>query len=91
MTGTFGSLFGVAAPPGGSGLTYYLLCALFFAFCGLACGYFIWRKGHMQMQDVESEVKRTEQELQALMADLSEEEKGIRLEGESAEVNQVVP
>ncbi|MDF1823661.1 MAG: hypothetical protein P1U68_03405 [Verrucomicrobiales bacterium] len=74
-----------------AGLAYYAICALFFMFCGLACGYFIWRKGHMQTQDAEMEVKRTEAGLQALCLDLSEEEKGIRLESESAEIDKVVP
>lgn len=43
------------------------------------------------MQDAELEVKRTAEELQALQDDLREEEKGIRLEGESSEVEKIVP
>ncbi len=73
------------------GVAYFVICALFFTACGLVCGYFIWRKGHMQTQDAELEIKRTEEELQALRLDLSEEEKGIRFEGESAEIEKLVP
>lgn len=75
----------------GSGWAYYAICALFFTLCGLGCGFFVWRKGHMQTQDAEMEVKRTEAELEALRLDLSEEEKGIRHEDESADVKKVVP
>lgn len=73
------------------GWVYYLVCAAFFALCGLACGYFIWRKGNMQMHDAELEVRRTTEELQALQEDLREEEKGIRLESEDSEVEKIVP
>ena len=81
----------LALPGGESGWAYYVICALFFTLCGLTCGYFVWRKGNMQMQDAELEVKRTAEELQALQEDLSEEEKGIRLDGEGSEVEKVVP
>lgn len=84
-------LLAFAAPGGENAWVYYVVCALFFVLCGLACGYFIWRKGNMQMQDAELEVKRTAEELQALQDDLREEERGIRLESESSEVEKNVP
>tara|TARA_R110000850_G_scaffold10259_1_gene36820 strand:+ start:1363 stop:1644 length:282 start_codon:yes stop_codon:yes gene_type:complete len=59
---------------GESSWIYYSLCALFFTISGLACGYFIWRKGHMQMLDAELEVRRTDSELEALRKDLKLEE-----------------
>lgn len=45
----------------------------------------------MQMLDAELEVKRTAAELQALQEDLSEEDRGIRLDDEDSEVEKVVP
>ncbi|MDF1659716.1 MAG: hypothetical protein P1U58_19025 [Verrucomicrobiales bacterium] len=84
-------LLNLAVAGGDGGLVYYAVCAMFFALMGLGCGYFVWRKGHMQTQDAEMEVKRTEAELQALRLDLSEEEKGIRLEHESDDIEKVVP
>lgn len=69
-------------PSGESGWIYYLVCAVFFTVMGLACGYFIWRKGHMQMQDAEMQVKLAEQGLNELKKDLSLEEKEISLDGE---------
>lgn len=76
----------LAFPGGESSWAYYGICALVFALCGLVCGYFIWRKGNMQMLDAELEVKRTAAELQALQEDLSEEDRGIRLDDEDSEV-----
>ena len=73
------------------GWGYLVICAVFFALCGLICGYFIWRKGNMQMHDAELEVEKTAAELQALRTDLDEEEKGIRLEDENSEVEKIVP
>ena len=58
-------------------LIYYAICGIFFVLCGLACGYFIWRKGHMQMLDAELEVKRTENELEAAKEDLQLEEREV--------------
>lgn len=60
-----------------SGPVYYLVCAVLFTLAGLICGYFIWRKGQMQMQDAEDEVKRTKGELEKLREDLKVEESGI--------------
>lgn len=57
---------------------YYALCGIFFVLCGLACGYFIWRKGHMQMLDAELVVKHTEEELEAVGSDLQLEERELR-------------
>ena len=65
-------------PENAYGWVYYAICALFFLLCGLFCGYFVWRKGHMQTLDAEFEVKRTEDELMALRHDLSLEEKELR-------------
>ena len=68
---------------------YLGICAAFFAVCGLACGYFVWRKGHMQTLDAEMEVMRTENELRTLREDLGEEERQIR-EGEESELVEAV-
>tara|TARA_R110002096_G_scaffold45372_33_gene121965 strand:- start:1523 stop:1792 length:270 start_codon:yes stop_codon:yes gene_type:complete len=57
---------------------YYALSGLFFVLCGLACGYFIWRKGHMQMLDAELEVQRTSTELESLRDDLDLEENELQ-------------
>lgn len=54
---------------------YYSLTCLFFVLSGLAVGYFIWRKGHMQTQDVELEVQLTRKELDAMESDLRLEKK----------------
>ena len=70
---------------GGNDYLYYGLCALFFTLCGLAAGFFIWRKGHMQTLDAEQEVKRTGEELALMRDDLSAEEKEIRPSEESKE------
>ena len=66
------------AVEGQESLFYYALCGIFFVLCGLACGYFIWRKGHMQMHDVELEVERTRDELEAVGGDLKLEEGELR-------------
>ena len=60
-----------------SGWPYYALCGLFFISCGLAAGYFIWRKGHLQTLDVESEVRETGKELIKLREDLEIEEEEL--------------
>lgn len=64
-----------------SGSGYYLTCALLFTVCGLIVGYFIWRKGHMQTLDAESEILRTAQELSQLRGDLDSEEQLLRDSG----------
>ncbi|MEM6280160.1 MAG: hypothetical protein AAF733_11815 [Verrucomicrobiota bacterium] len=73
------------------GWVYYVVCAAFFTICGLASGYFIWRKGNMQMHDAELEVRRTTEELHVLREDLREEELGIRVESEETEIQKIVP
>ena len=60
-----------------SGWPYYLLSGLFFISCGLVTGYIIWRKGHMQTLDVESEVRDTTIELIKLRKDLMLEEEEL--------------
>ena len=62
---------------GESSQVYYIICAVFFLICGLVCGYFIWRRGHMQMLDAEQEVVRAKSELEALRKDIDEEESGL--------------
>ncbi|MEQ1843126.1 MAG: hypothetical protein ABL994_22210 [Verrucomicrobiales bacterium] len=64
-----------------SGAAYYLSCALLFTICGMIVGYFIWRKGHMQTLDAESEIRRTEHELNLLRDDLSSEERLLQHSG----------
>lgn len=68
---------------------YLVACAAFFTICGLACGYFVWRKGHMQTLDAEMEVMRTENDLRTLREDLGEEERQVR-GGEDAELVEEV-
>lgn len=66
------------AVEGQESIIYYAFCGIFFVLCGLACGYFIWRKGHMQMLDVELEVERTKKELEGVGGDLKLEERELR-------------
>ncbi len=61
----------------GSGAFHYAGCALAFTLAGLICGYFIWRKGHMQTLDAETEVGRTAAELDKLRDDLRAEEESL--------------
>lgn len=56
---------------------YYAGCALIFLVSGLICGYFIWRRGHMQTYDAEAEVRRAAEELQRMQEDLRAEEKTL--------------
>jgi F0F1-type ATP synthase membrane subunit b/b' len=56
------------------GRWYYAACAFLFLLLGLVLGYFIWKKGHMQMLDAEAEVRRTREELARLKEDLKAEE-----------------
>lgn len=74
----------------GNHYLYYALCALFFTLCGLGCGFFIWRKGYMQTLDTELEVKRTEEDLKRMREDLSAEERELRPEGDSAELDRIL-
>jgi hypothetical protein len=65
--------------PGFEGLAvdgrwYYAACGFLFLLLGLILGYFIWKKGHMQMLDAEAEVRRTREELARLTEDLKAEE-----------------
>lgn len=60
-----------------SGPVYYAVCAVLFTLAGLISGYFIWRKGHMQMQDAEDEVRKTRDELEKLRDDMKVEESGL--------------
>ena len=53
---------------------YYAACAFVFLLFGMVLGYFIWRKGHMQMLDAEAEVRRTKAELARLKEDLNAEQ-----------------
>lgn len=75
FAGSIQALSFLPEEPGG--WVYYGLCALFFTLCGLCCGYFVWRKGHMQTLEAEMEVSRTEDELKSLRDDLSLEEKEL--------------
>lgn len=58
-------------------LWYYVVCAVAFTFAGLITGYFIWRKGAMQMHDAEAEIQRTSGELKRLSDDLKIEESAL--------------
>ncbi len=74
LSGTDALLFKLFPAGEFSGVAYYLSCALLFMVCGMIIGYFIWRKGHMQTLDAESEIRRTEQELSLLRNELESEE-----------------
>lgn len=63
--------------PEAGGWWYYAVSALAFLLAGLICGYFIWRKGHMQTLDAESEVRRAAEDLARLKEDLDAETKGL--------------
>ncbi len=56
---------------------YYGACAIVFTLAGLVTGYFIWRKGSMQMHDAEAEIRRTGEEWKRLNEDLKIEESGL--------------
>jgi len=84
------ALVAALLPFGEGGWLYYVLCALFFTICGIACGYFIWRKGHMQMLDAESEVTRAAGELEDLRSDLGREEEILREDGVGEEIDHVL-
>jgi|GEM_PF-2305165 len=56
---------------------YYAVCAILFTLAGLVTGYFIWRKGSMQMHDAEAEIRRTSEEWKRLDEDLKVEESGL--------------
>lgn len=73
-----GSGFGFAIPGiEADRIWYYVVCAVAFTFAGLITGYFIWRKGSMQMQDAEAEIQRTSGELKRLSEDLKIEESAL--------------
>ena len=86
----FSGFYLSALPTAESGWAYYALCAAVFLLCGLCCGYFIWKRGHLQMLDAESEVAKTAKELQALRQDLSLEERELRSDEESSEIDEIV-
>ncbi len=68
-----------------SQLGYYVFCAAFFVICGLISGYFIWRKGHMQTLDAESEIHRTAVELEKLSREIKKEETLLAEAGDPGE------
>jgi hypothetical protein len=68
-----------------TGWVYYVICAILFTIAGMICGYFIWKRGHMQMLDAEIEVKLTASELTALREDTQLEEKELIEKRESPE------
>lgn len=62
---------------------YYLVCVVVFLLMGLLCGYLVWRKGHLQTLDAESEVARASRDLRKLREDLRIEENVLRTEEEA--------
>ncbi len=77
-SGAVGSGPGLVIPGfGEERFWYYVVCALVFTMAGLVTGYFIWRKGAMQTQDAEVEIRRTAGELQRLSEDLKVEESAL--------------
>ena len=71
------SLLSVSLPLGEYGWLYYAVVASIFLFSGIICGYFIWRKGHMQTMDAEMEVQLNESELKSHTADFEKEVKAL--------------
>ncbi|MEX2577945.1 MAG: hypothetical protein WD342_02715 [Verrucomicrobiales bacterium] len=84
--GQLGSL-----PLGEYGWLYYVICALVFTVAGLICGYFIWRRGHMQTLDAEMEIQLAENELKGLRTDLEREEKELRPEAGEETTGEIAP
>jgi hypothetical protein len=67
-----GDLFFLQNNPGGG--FYLAVCAVFFTTLGIATGYFIWRKGHLQTIDAEAEIRKTGEDLARLRENLQLEE-----------------
>lgn len=78
-------------PLGEYGWLYYVICALVFTVAGLICGYFIWRRGHMQTLDAEMEIQLAENELKGLRTDLEWEEKELRPEADDETAGEIAP
>lgn len=53
-----------------SGWPHLIACAAIFVTLGIVTGYFIWRKGQLQTIDVETEIRKTGDDLAALREDL---------------------
>ncbi len=62
---------------GETAVPYYLICALGFALAGLVVGYFIWRRGHHQTLDAESEVHRASANLETLRKEMEREAQAL--------------
>ena len=63
-----------------SGWPHLVACAAVFMTLGIVIGYFIWRKGQLQTIDVETEARKTGEDLAALREDLELE--NLELRGE---------
>ena len=77
-------------PEAANGWIYYSACALFFLLCGLCCGYFVWRKGHMQTIEAEMEVSRTEDELKSLQEEMRLEEQEVNPKGDEEVIDELL-
>ena len=53
-----------------SGWPHLIACAAIFVTLGIVTGYFIWRKGQLQTIDVETEIRKTGDDLAARREDL---------------------
>lgn len=53
-----------------SGWPHFVACTAAFTAMGIVIGYFIWRKGQLQTIDVETECRKTREDLVALREDL---------------------
>lgn len=58
-------------------IAYYAGCGFAFFTIGFATGYFIWRRGHMQLIDAENEVKNAADQLNRLQDDLKLEKSNL--------------
>lgn len=71
----------------GHGIEYFAGGAILFVFCGFACGYFLWRRGSMQIHDLKAENRIAATALEELRSGVEEDGKmfgAAEEEGESS-------
>ncbi len=74
---TGSNVLSLSLPLGEYGWLYYAVSASVFLFMGVVCGYFIWRKGHMQTMDAEMEVQLNESELKSHTEEFEKEVRNL--------------
>lgn len=72
------------------GWVYYVACGVAFLLAGFLCGFVIWRKGNMQTQEAETEVRETEDELKLLREDILKEERELRPEDDGEAIDELL-